>query len=415
VAATVVVFVFVGLLIGMPLLLARYESRHGRAARRRAIEGRENTAIAALREGELATIRGVVTAREPLLTAPISGQACIGYRASIGEPHGDRVYAVLNRETWSSFLVTDETGSVVVLGPLQMDLGPSDRGMALSLKAWDLLKEDNIRMNDLRGPRTFVGRETLLKVGGRVIVVGRPSRPGSATARGSVGEPAGLCVMCGTSGEPVVVIDDVGPVGVPAKAQSPAHRQIEAPRVRGPSRREIERRERTAIAALREGEPAKVQGVVAAREALMTSPISGRTCVGYRITIHQGREASTAEHGVLVVRREAWPSFLVSDDTGSAVADGPFSILLAPYDSAWANLPTSVYALLEEAGVPLDKEFQFQETLLEPGDHVSVVGRPSLEIDPAGRSSLREPPRLYVLRGSDEEPVAVIDDEEPMA
>jgi hypothetical protein len=78
-----------------------------------------------------------------------------------------------------------------------------------------------------------------------------------------------------------------------------------------------------------------------------------------------------------------------------------------------------VYALLEEANVPFsdgfgrEQEFRFKETLLEPGDRVSVVGRPVLEIDPAGQGSFRSPPRLFVLRGSDEEPVAVTEDKEP--
>jgi hypothetical protein len=220
--------------------------------------------------------------------------------------------------------------------------------------------------------------------------------------------------MRGSYNEPIVVIDDDEPAGSLAARMPPVLRPLsEAPVVHGPSRREIEKQERVAIAALREAEPVRIRGVAAAREPLVTSPVSGRACIGYRITIHKGPEGSTV-HGVLAVKREHWPSFLVEDDTGKAAVQGPFSILLDPDDGAWANLPASVYALLEEANVPLDKEFRFQETLLEPGDRVSVVGRPSLEIDAAGRGSFREPPRLFVLRGSEADPVVVIDDEEPV-
>ena len=247
-------------------------------------------------------------------------------------------------------------------------------------------------------------------------MVGRPSGKIGAAGRVSFGEPPGPRVMCGTSAEPVIVIDDDRPVGSPvAGTRSVARPPKEPSRTRGPSRRAIERHQSTAVAALREGEPAKIQGAVAAREPLLKSPVSGRVCVGYRITIHQGREGYAAENGVLVVSREEWPSFLVVDDTGAAVVGGPFSILLDPDDGGWADLPPSVYALLEEAKVPLSKEFSFRETLLQPGDRVSVFGRPALEIDPAGPGSFREPPRLYVFRGSDEDPVAVIDDERPDA
>ena len=186
-----------------------------------------------------------------------------------------------------------------------------------------------------------------------------------------------------------------------------------APAARGLSRRAIEQRESTSVAALEEGGSAKIRGVVAAREPLLRSPVSGRACIGYRVTIHQRREGH-AEDGVLVLRREAWPSFLLTDDTGTAAVEGPFAILLDPDDGAWTNLPPSVYALLEEAEVPLEREFLFRETLLAPGDRVAVVGRPSLEIDPVGRGSFRAPPRLYVLRGSEEDPVAVVDDEPPI-
>jgi hypothetical protein len=191
---------------------------------------------------------------------------------------------------------------------------------------------------------------------------------------------------------------------------------LEAPAERGPSRREIERRATTAIGALQEGEPAKIQGVAAAREPLLTSPVSARPCIGYRIVI----ERISGYGSPRVISREAWPSFLVTDDTGTAVAEGPFSIRLDPDNGGSETLPPQVYALLEEAGVPADRMFgfhegyRFKETLLEPGDRVSVAGRPALEIDPAGQGSFRVPPRLFVLHGSDDEPVAVTEDGETL-
>jgi hypothetical protein len=367
---------------------------------RRAIEARETTLISALREGGPVKVRGVVGAREPLLTSPIGGHACIGYSFVISDGRPDQDYApdVMDGALWPSFLVTDETGTITVNGVLSILIDPTEDRIELPPTGYALLKQIDERMNDVWGPRHFVFRETLLKVGDRVSVVGRTSRASDVAT--SENRPAYM--MSGTYNDPIVVIDDDEPVGSLA-ARTPALRRLpEASSAHAPSRREIDRREPTAIAALQEGEPAKIQGAVAAREPLLTSPVSGRACVGYRISIRKGQ--------TLVVRREEWPPFLVADDTGTAAVEGPFSILLDPDDGAWANLPASVYTLLEEANVPLDKEFRFQETLLEPGDRVSVVGRPSLEIDPAGRGSFRAPPRLYVLRGSEAEPIAVIDE-----
>jgi hypothetical protein len=49
----------------------------------------------------------------------------------------------------------------------------------------------------------------------------------------------------------------------------------------------------------------------------------------------------------------------------------------------------------------------YREVLLRPGDRVSVLGRATLEVDPAGRVSLRAPPMLHWIRGSEARPVIV--------
>lgn len=54
--------------------------------------------------------------------------------------------------------------------------------------------------------------------------------------------------------------------------------------------------------------------------------------------------------------------------------------------------------------------YVYREGRLKPGDRVSVVGRASLEIDPAGaRPGMRSPPVIVSLRGSTDDPVIVVD------
>ena len=201
-------------LVVMPVVGTRLDRRRARRAPlRRAIEKRETTAIAALREGEVAKVRGVVVAREPLLKSPSSGRACIGYRVVIDDTSHDPSFVwipLVSREAWSSFLVEDETGSVIVQGPLDVAVAPSDfaSNMNIPPSVYALLKEDDVRMRDLWGPRTFWYRETLLKVGDRVSVVGRPSLEIDPAGRASFRDPPRLQVMRGSIDEPIPVIDD---------------------------------------------------------------------------------------------------------------------------------------------------------------------------------------------------------------
>jgi hypothetical protein len=183
-------------------------------------------------------------------------------------------------------------------------------------------------------------------------------------------------------------------------------------------RRSIGRMKTTAIAALQAGERAKVCGVVTAREPLVTSPISGRDCVGYRVVIDDTSHDPTLSWDP-VVSREAWPSFLVTDETGPVAVQGPLEMLVWPC-SGGETLPAGASALLAADGVRMwdllrRRTFWFRETLLKVGDRVRVVGRPSLEIDPAGRGSFREPPRLQFMRGTLDEPVVVLDEDDHAA
>ena len=85
----------------------------------------------------------------------------------------------------------------------------ADEPVAVWLGAEVLLAADDVRMKDLWRPRRFWFRETLLKVGDHVSVVGRPSSLAiDAAGNRSLREPPQLRVMTGTAEEPVPVIDD---------------------------------------------------------------------------------------------------------------------------------------------------------------------------------------------------------------
>jgi len=183
---------------------------------------------------------------------------------------------------------------------------------------------------------------------------------------------------------------------------------VVAPRLRNRPRLLLGRRKSTAIAALKDGEQAKITGVVAAREALLTSPVGGHACIGYQTSIDQKPSGGAGEVWLPAVGRTACGSFSVTDVSGTAVVDGPFRLELDVDDGAWSDLPPTVFSLLEEVGGPSalrsvrDGQTRFQEALLKPGDRVSVLGRATMDLDPG----------LKQIRGTAEEPVVIIDEDD---
>jgi len=209
-----------------------------------------------------------------------------------------------------------------------------------------------------------------------------------------------------------------------------AYRGWEA-RARTAPRRALERVAPIAIAVLPPRELTRITGVVAPRDALLTSPIDRQPCVGYGIVIEERRMGWQR-----ILKSAACGVFMVTDDSGTAVVEGP--VVLAesldedawmslptsvlrrdPDDGSWSTLPASIFKLMGfkqgEAGLPETRPedgrtFRCQEVIIKPGDRVSVLDRAVMEIDPAGRSSFRDPPMLHHIAGSEDEPVIVAHD-----
>jgi hypothetical protein len=189
------------------------------------------------------------------------------------------------------------------------------------------------------------------------------------------------------------------------------------PRLRSPERRLLDRTKPTRIAALEEGKLARITGVVAPREGLLRSPVGGHPCIGYSMEIATKASSSAGEPWLPLLARRDCKAFSLTDDSGTAVVEGPFEFELDPDDGAWTNLPPQVYAMLDEAKVSLtqfrgDRDFRFQEALLKAGDRINVLGRATLQVDSA-TSSLRTPPRLYHVRGTADDPVVLADEADP--
>jgi hypothetical protein len=179
-------------------------------------------------------------------------------------------------------------------------------------------------------------------------------------------------------------------------------------------RRALERATPTAIASLREGDLTKITGVIAPRAPMLMSAVGRQPCVGYNTAVEEMDKTAWR----LIFNSAACASFFVTDESGTAVVEG--NIVIAPHpDVGWGTPPASLVPRRDDVGslpslrITIERPTRYREILLKPGDSVSVLGRAKMEIDPAGRSSFRDPPMLNHITGSEDTPVVVAHDKIP--
>lgn len=137
----------------------------------------------------------------------------------------------------------------------------------------------------------------------------------------------------------------------------------------------------TRAADLVEGRQTKVVGVVEPGPT-MPAPLTARPCVGWTI-----RAVAASGGGVYEgIRRSGACDFVLRDDDGGRVPvrAGRAALVIAGADPISAA---------REGGVVQ------RESLLRPGDRVTVVGMVQRELDPGGVAIYREAPTRLVLDG----------------
>jgi hypothetical protein len=166
----------------------------------------------------------------------------------------------------------------------------------------------------------------------------------------------------------------------------------------------------TPIRDLADGTVARIAGTVAPLHALQPSPVDQRPCMGFRLVVGTAIRGDPSNGFSQVLTRESCQTFAISDETGTAIVEGPFMIDLDVDDSSWTDLPAALFRLLEDAGVPPStRDLRFSEAFLLPGDRVTVMGAVSVELHPAGEPRLRDPPMRRRIFGTDRTPVILRD------
>jgi hypothetical protein len=179
----------------------------------------------------------------------------------------------------------------------------------------------------------------------------------------------------------------------------------------------------TSLAQAKEGELVKVSGRVRALGPLVEAPVTQRPCAGFSLNIgglgtEDGPDASP---GLSYLRVERAIALALEDGAEVAMLhlDSPVLWLTHPSgETTHLNDPhPTVAALLDEHGVKWRSKFShkpivWQETLLQPGDRVTVLGRVRREPGLVGGSGggYRESPTQLALVGSAEVPIILTND-----
>jgi hypothetical protein len=188
------------------------------------------------------------------------------------------------------------------------------------------------------------------------------------------------------------------------------------------ARRVLERLPGKRLWDVRDGDLVRVTGIVKRLREMVVSPVTGRSCLGFRYVIEE-RSSSVGEWHI-VAQESTCVSFELVDEGVEATVEGPFLFGLDFDDrgDVWANLPPGLFGVLERARIPLsgplggEKEFRFREAVLRPDDRIMVAGGISIEIDAGGRrASFRGPPLARRIRGTPTDPVALADADEDSA
>ena len=174
------------------LLLAEGRFRAARRRwRRREVWRARRVPIADLEHGQRAKVTGgIVAGRDPMMTAPIGDDECIGYRIveSVKDRDTDRV--VMDKGACGAFILRDDTGKARVDGALLVEVEPRE-GFR-----WHL------------GTTERRGYQRLLKPGDRVTVFGRALLEADPDGTSMAVRSPPLMARCsGSKGDPVIIVD----------------------------------------------------------------------------------------------------------------------------------------------------------------------------------------------------------------
>lgn len=176
-------------------------------------------------------------------------------------------------------------------------------------------------------------------------------------------------------------------------------------------RRAIRQAHRVSIGEAVAGQVVRIAGKVQALGPLYASPLSGRPCVFYEVSVEEYRSSGKSGKWVEIIHETESSDFLVVDDTGKArVSTREMKALVVRdhlRESGTLNAaPPELEAYLARHGKKskgwiFNKNIRYREGIFAPGELVVVLGEAAFEQDPdpteAG-AGYRDVPKRLVLR-----------------
>lgn len=172
------------------------------------------------------------------------------------------------------------------------------------------------------------------------------------------------------------------------------------------------------IADARDGTTVRITGRIAVhRDLRLTTPISGRACVAYRVHVESRVRGRKSSHWRTVVDDRASVDFVLEDESGGALISARGADLVVDLDhrqgsEAFRDSTPALdaYLVRRSAGVDAHTPIRFREGALELGETVTVVGVARWEDEPGDSAAgFRDAPKRLVLRARGGSPVHVSD------
>lgn len=171
------------------------------------------------------------------------------------------------------------------------------------------------------------------------------------------------------------------------------------------TRRALQRVPRKRIGDLRDGEEARVIGVVGV-EAPIRAPISGRRCAYYRVVVEEQYESSGRRSWRDVLDEQDGVDFLVKDETGEALVKTTRVEAVLEKDRSKSSgflrdATPELEAFLKKhgrssEGLVFNRTLRYREGVVEAGERVAVAGLVRRKT-PEARPVLAAPPNGSLL------------------
>jgi hypothetical protein len=169
------------------------------------------------------------------------------------------------------------------------------------------------------------------------------------------------------------------------------------------------------VSSVAESTEVRITGIVRALDETLTSPLSGRTCVLFRVRVGAGPMSAfpsrRARMSAPIERFELRPFLLDRGADGVAVIDGDYAELDLPVSRSWELAPTLREQFRAAHGLRDDQLHRCEEIVLASGTPITVIGFAMLDASfapPTGEVGFRDgaPPRLR-LTGSRARPLTI--------